>query len=496
MPAETTPRTYGNWRRPRAAGLGPLGMIGTIVMLGGIILALLVSLVSLRAAIVTFVLVALVTAAFALRTADGRTVFNVLGVRMGWSLRRSRGSHVYVSGPLSRRPGGRFAPPGLLAKVDMLETHDPSGRPVGVLHHKGRGLYTLVLACEAEGISLVDSGQVDRWVGAWGGWLSRLSQEPGLRGAAVVVETAPESGVRLAAEVLPRIVDKAPPLSRSVLEEVVNANPVTASETKVYVTLTYQPPRARQRPAAVAEQLADRIPALAAGLVGAGTTSVRPLSAVGIAESVRTAYDPSVASRVAAAHEDGGDTGLEWADAGPAVTLETPDHYEHDASYSRSWLLALAPRGAVYSSVLRELLQPTQDIRRKRIALFYRPLPQAAAARMVEADRRAALFRASSNGKKQMNARAQAELMAAEQTAQEEASGAGLVEFSIMATVTVDTEMQLNHAQALIDEQQASARIQLRPARRTQAAAFSCTLPVGLLPWELTLMPQQLRDAL
>ncbi|SER74650.1 hypothetical protein SAMN04487983_102180 [Streptomyces sp. yr375] len=493
---DSAPRTYGNWRRPRPAGLGPLGLIGTVVMLGGIILSLFVSLVSLKAAIVVFVLVAFLVAAFALRTADGRNVFSALGVRVGWSLRKSKGSHVYVSGPLSQRPGGRFAPPGLLAKVAMLETRDPSGRRVGVLHHRGRNLYTLVLACEAEGISLVDSSQVDRWVGAWGGWLARLSQEPGLRGAAVVVETAPDSGVRLAAEVLPRIVDEAPPLSRAVLEEVVNTNPVTASETKVYVTLTYQPPRAGQRPAAVAEQLADRIPSLAAGLVGAGTTAVRPLSAVGISESVRAAFDPTVASRIAAAHEDGGDTGLEWSDAGPAVTLETPDHYEHDASYSRSWLLSLAPRGAVYSSVLRELLLPTQDIRRKRIALFYRPLPQATAARLVEADRRAALFRASSNGKKQTNARAQAELAAAEQTAQEEASGAGLVEFSIMVSVTVDTELQLNRAESLIDEQQAAARIQLRPARRTQAAAFTCTLPVGLLPWELTLMPQQIREAL
>ncbi|SPF07057.1 SCO6880 family protein [Streptomyces sp. MA5143a] len=495
MPTDT-PRTYGNWRRPSPPGLGSLGLIGTGVMLGGIVLSLLVSLISVRAAAVTFVLVALLTGAFALRTPDGRTVFNTLGVRMGWSLRRSRGSTVYVSGPLSRRPGGRFAPPGLLAKVAMLETRDPSGRPAGVLHHQGRNLYTLVLGCEAEGISLVDTDQVDRWVGGWGGWLARLAQEPGLRGAAVVVETAPESGVRLAAEVLPRILDEAPPLSRSVLEEVVNANPVTASETKVYITLTYQPPRARQRPAAVAEQLADRIPALAAGLVGAGTTAVRPLTAVDIAESVRAAFEPAVAPRIAAAREDGGDTGLAWADAGPAVALETPDHYEHDASYSRSWLLSLAPRGAVYSSVLRELLMPTQDIRRKRIALFYRPLPQATAARLVEADRRAALFKASTNGKKQMNARAQAELTAVEQTAQEEASGAGLVEFSIMATVTVDTELQLNRAESLIEEQQASARIQLRPARRTQASAFTCTLPVGLLPWELTLIPQQIRDAM
>ena len=44
--------TYGNWRRPRKAGLGPLGLVGTVGVFGGLVLVLLASMVSLQAAFV------------------------------------------------------------------------------------------------------------------------------------------------------------------------------------------------------------------------------------------------------------------------------------------------------------------------------------------------------------------------------------------------------------------------------------------------------------
>ena len=34
-------RTYGNWRRPRSAGIGRLGLLGTGVLMGGIIVVIL-----------------------------------------------------------------------------------------------------------------------------------------------------------------------------------------------------------------------------------------------------------------------------------------------------------------------------------------------------------------------------------------------------------------------------------------------------------------------
>jgi hypothetical protein len=102
----------------------------------------------------------------------------------------------------------------------------------------------------------------------------------------------------------------------------------------------------------------------------------------------------------------------------------------------------------------------------------------------------------ATSGRGMVQARAASEVRAAEQTASEEAAGAGLVEFSLMLTVTVDDIDQLADATVAVRNLTAASRVLMRPADRMQAAAFSCTLPVGILPWEQTLVPHELQEAL
>lgn len=488
--------TYGNWRRPRKAGLGSLGLIGTFGLFGGLVVVLIASMISLDAALVVGLPFALVLAPLAIRTQDGRNVFQMAGVRVGWMRRRSKRQHLYVSGPLSSRPGGRFRPPGLLSRVTMLEGRDPYDRPFGVLHHRNRHQYTIVLSCEPDGGSLVDPDQVDTWVALWGEWLSRLAHEPGLRGASVVVETAPDPGTRLATEVLGRLSPNAPPAARAVMEEVVRSYPEASSEMNTYLTLTYSAPGGGRRDDdAMLADLALRLQGVLNGLVAAGGGSAEPLSAERIAEVVRVAYDPAAAAEVLDVRAQHGGTGLEWDDAGPAATVETVTAYQHDSGVSRSWLLTMAPRGVVRSGILRSLLDPAAGIRRKRVALVYRPIDPATSARIVESDRRSAQFMANST-KGLVRARAVAEIQAAEQTAAEEASGAGLVEFSMLVTLTVDSVAEVRDANVTMRNLLGATRIAMRPADRLQAAAFSCALPVGILPWEQSIVPQDLQEAL
>jgi hypothetical protein len=488
--------TYGNWRRPRRAGLGPFGLVGTVGVFGGLIVVLLASLVSLTAAIGILVPLALLLVPLSIRTQDGRNVYQLMALRIGWSRRKAKGATLYASGPLSMRPGGRFRPPGVLSRVASREGRDAYDRPFGVLHHKGPNLFTIVLGCEPDGGSLVDPDQVDIWVATWGEWLARLSHEPGLRGAAVVVETAPDAGTRLSTEVLPRISPDAPPSARAVMEEVVERYPTASSEMHTYITLTYGVPGGQKRaPEDVITDLAIRIPGLLSGLVSAGGGSAYPLSAERIAEVVRVAYDPSVAADILRVRAEEGGTGLEWDDAGPAAAVETVNAYQHDSGVSRTWMLTLAPRGTVRSNVLRTMLEAAPGTRRKRVALLYRPIDPATSARIVESDRRGAQFMATSR-RGMVRARAASEVAAAEQTAAEEAAGAGLVEFSLLLTVTVDRADQLDDATVTVRNLLGSSRISMRPADRMQAAAFSCSLPTGILPWEQTLVPHELQEAL
>ncbi|MFF2848454.1 SCO6880 family protein [Streptomyces sp. NPDC058001] len=488
--------TYGNWRRPRRPGLGPLGLVGTFAVFGGLIITLLASLISLYAAIVVLVPVVMFVLPLAVRTPDGRNVYQLIALRIGWRRRKAKGAHLYVSGPLSARPGGRFRPPGLLNKVTATESRDAYDRPFGVLHHPQRNLYTIVLGCDPDGGSLIDPDQVDVWVALWGEWLARLAHEPGLRGASVIVETAPDPGTRLAHEVLPRIRPDAPPAARAVMEEVVERYPSASTEMHTYVSLTYGVPGGQKRRRDdIITDLAIRIPGLLSGLVAAGGGAAYPLSAERIAEVVRVAYDPAVAADVLNARAQHGGTGLEWDDAGPAAAVESVRSYQHDSGVSRTWMLTLAPRGTIRSSVLRGMLEAAPGTRRKRVALIYRPIDPATSARIVESDRRSAQFMATS-GKGMVQARAASEVKAAEQTAAEEASGAGLVEFSLMLTVTVDSEEELADANVTVRNLTAASRVQMRPADRMQAAAFTCTLPAGILPWEQTLVPHEIQEAL
>lgn len=501
QPTGTRP-TYGNWRLPGRPGIGTLGLTGTAVLLGGIILALLTALVSWIAAVGVALAVAMVTVPLAVRTVDGRSGFSVLASRTGWILRRVSGRTTYSSGPMSRVPGGRCRLPGLLSGLRMLEGTDAHGRPFGVVHDPGVNSYTVVLECDPDGGALVDAAQVDNWVAGWGGLLTELSNEPGLLGAAVVVETAPDPGTRLAAEVLPQLDPAAPRAARDIMTGLVASYPAASSDTSTYVTLTYRPVVPGHRLISKAERisgmlstLAVRVPPLAAALAVAGAGAAVPLRAERIADAARIAFDPSAAATVLEARAESGSSGQDWESAGPVTAQETSDAYLHESVVSRTWVASEAPRGTVRSSVLRGLLEPSPRIARKRVTLLYRPMDQASAARIVESDRRTAHFMASSSVGL-VRARAASAVRAAEQTAAEEAAGASLTEFGLIVTATVNEQDELPAADAEIANLAATARLRLRVARGQQANAFAAALPAGMLPWLHTLVPYQLRNAL
>jgi len=153
-----------------------------------------------------------------------------------------------------------------------------------------------------------------------------------------------------------------------------------------------------------------------------------------------------------------------------------------------------APRGHVQSGVLARLLAPHRDIARKRVTLLYRPIDPARAAGIVEADLRAAEFRVTSTNKPA--ARDTLAVRAAAATAQEEASGAGLVQFGMLVTATVSDIDKEADARAAIDNLAATARLRLRPVYGSQDSAFAAALPLGLVIPKHIKVPAELREKL
>ncbi|WP_328643930.1 SCO6880 family protein [Streptomyces canus] len=499
MAATETPKipTYGNWRSPQRGGLGRLSMGGTVLLLGGLMLVVAMTLVSFVLALVVALLLALLLIPLTIRDQHGRTMMARLHGRLSWRRTVKTGSHLYLSGPLGRTGHGTCTLPGLAASSTMSEAQDSYGRPYALLSYPTTNHHVVVFDCQADGASLVDQEQVDQWVAHWGSWLSRLAHEPGLVGASVTVETAPDSGIRLSQEVTGNLHPEAPEAARRMLTDVLAQYPAGSAQITTRVALTYsgaaEGGRERKDADAMAVLLGNRLPHLTDSLAMTGAGSARPLTAAELAEAVRIAYDPAVAPLVEQARAQGG-SGLEWTDAGPSGAEEAWDHYRHDTGVSVTWQMSEAPRGEVLSSVLYDLLAPNPDIARKRVTLYYRPHNPAQAAKIVEQDKLDATFR--SNQSKTAAARASVALKAAEQSAQEEAKGAGVTRFALAVTATVTDYKDLPLALTAVDNLAPQSRIRLRLVTRAQAAAFAAALPIGLVLPAHLLIPTVVRDNL
>ena len=87
-------------------------------------------------------------------------------------------------------------------------------------------------------------------------------------------------------------------------------------------------------------------------------------------------------------------------------------------------------------------------------------------------------------------------MRAAAATASEEASGAGLVNFGLLVTATVDDLEKEADARAAIDNLAATARLRLRPVYGSQDSAFAAALPLGLVLPKHIKVPAELREKL
>lgn len=494
---DATPRTYGNFRKPRTSGLRGLSLGATLMLFAGLIAVVLTTLVSAYAALGLALVLVVATAPLAVRDRHGRTLMQRGAVRLAWRRTTATGGHLYRSGPMGRTGYGSCRLPGLAAESVLTEAQDGYNRPFAMITIPSTGHHAVVISCDADGAALVDEQQVDTWVAHWGQWLSALGSEPGLVAASVSVESAPDSGVRLQHEIAANTADGAPALATEMLREVLAAYPAGSAQIATRITLTYsgaaRPGSPRRSVEDMALHIGTRLPGLTAGLSMTGAGTAVPMTATELAEAVRVAYDPTVSTLVEEARAAGG-TGLTWDQAGPMAAQEAWDHYRHDGAYSVTWAMTEAPQGEVFSNVLTSLVQPNRDIARKRITLLYRPHSRAEGARVVQQDYKNALFNAQQSQIGQ--ARDDAEVTAARRTTEEQAQGHGVIRFGMLITATVGSAADLPRAAAAVDNLAPAARIAVRPVYGSQAAAFAAALPLGLVLPLHTALPQTVRDVM
>lgn len=489
-------RTYGNWRKPVSPGLMGLGSVGTGLMIGGLVFAvLLVMTRGLGVGIGFLVVVGGAIVIVQTRDQHHRNLAQRVGARLGWWSTRATGANLYRSGPLGCTHLGSFQIPGIGGATTLSEHRDSWGRLFALVWHPRAG-YTVVLGSDPDGAALVDAQQIDLWVASWGHWLRQLGEEPDLTGATVTIETAPDTGHRLRREIDRAIDPDANPFSVRVLNQVVGSYPVGSSTVRAYVAVTFSGKQAgKRRPAEeMARELGARLPGLTGSLQATGAGAAAPLSAAELCEVVRIAYDPASATAIEEARAEGEIPDVSWTDVGPTAAEATWDTYRHDSGISQTWAMTGAPRGVVQASVLTRLLEPNSAVARKRVTLLFRPIDPARAAALVEADVRAAQFTATSHNRAQ--ARDTYALRSATATAAEEAAGAGLVDFGMLVTATVTDPASARDSQAAVANLAGATRVRLRLVQGSQDSAFAAALPLGLSLASFSTVPTAFREKL
>jgi hypothetical protein len=215
--------------------------------------------------------------------------------------------------------------------------------------------------------------------------------------------------------------------------------------------------------------------------VGCGVEVLRPAAAADLARMVRAAFDPSARSLATEDWEALEDTPL-WGLAGPAGAKEESDCYRHDGAVSVSWAMLEAPRQRVAHNVLLRLLSPGRYAR--RVTLLYRVLDRDEAGAVLQKERTAVEARAAyrARTRRDESARERKDRQLAHGAAEEEAQGAGLVQFSVFVTTTVTDPAELPAARAEVEHAAGASRIKLRVCHYGQAAAFAVGLPTGVHP--------------
>lgn len=502
---------YGNLREPKMPGLGRLSFGASVFLVLAAVILMMLCLVNVFAGLVWAVVALALAAPTAFPTKDGYGRYEVMWRSRKEKAARRAGKTQLRQGLLGVVPDGSCRLPGLAASTTLTSESDMHGRPFGLLHWPHSDLYSVVLSTSPAGFAGLDKTVRDNQVAHWAAWLGSLNTIEEIAGAAVVIETIPDSGQRLErAMERGRAQDESVPEFAAAVEQQIRDTYRVGSPTltcRVTLTLTARVEEADsdgsktwvRSKAEMAEQIGDLLPSWTGSLAATGAgTAVRPCTAQEIVDLTRVAFDPSVAedveeAQLAAAAGEGEGTGLVWSDAGPIYHEVLPDLYVHESAQSRTWQMKHPPRGAFFDTTLQRLLEPHKDIARKRVAILFRPESPESSANAADADVRKATFKATQN--QRVKAVASAELRAAEKVAEQEAMGSPLVRVGVVVTVSTFSDDALRKAsRAVKSGLAAQARIGLRVPRGSQDMAFLTGLPLGVVPQVVGRVPRKAKD--
>ena len=192
--------------------------------------------------------------------------------RVRFTRARAAGWTELSGGILADHPRGHDLP-GPMAPLVALSAEDGRGGKQGLLWDRHTGWLTAILRVSPVGLDLADPAQADAWVAGWAALLANLGFLPLVRHIAVTVDTCPAGGTTLRDYVTARIDPAAPAPARAVLDELLAATPTISADVDTRVAVTFDPARATPKPADLLAAVAEVVrwlPGIEASLAGCG----------------------------------------------------------------------------------------------------------------------------------------------------------------------------------------------------------------------------------
>jgi hypothetical protein len=487
MPEPARYRFHPLERRGLLLGLGP----GQLAAVGG---GVLLALVALHADPGGSGLVAgtgLVGGALALACwpVAGRTAVQWIPVGGRWLGRSRRGPQVW-------RPTRSLAPPGVTLAA---APGGPGDEPMGVVHDRLTGTWSAALAVDSPAFTLLDAGEKDRRLAAWGAvlataaragspvarlqWIERTRAGHGETLRAYLAEMGapvgpgPGPGPAPAGDVGAAL--------RASYEEVIDAAGPVSQVHEVVVVMSVHPRRAGRAlrsfgrgPSAVCELLRREMRLLQGQLRTAEVVPGRVLDPAGLEATIRMAVDPS---RTPSPRDRTDRTTAVPAPSGgpwPMAVDESWGSVHVDDRWHATYWIAEWPRVTVGADFLTPLLLVGGA---RTVTMTMGPVPPARALREAASARTADLADGELRRRAGFvdTARRRREAEGAEARESELAHGHGEYRFCGYVSVSAPDPVALDAACAELEQAAQQSHLELRRLWGQQRDAFTWTLPLG-----------------
>ena len=439
-------------------GVGASTLIGALYTAGGTGLLLVVPACGLCAVLVW-------------APVSGRKAIEWLPLAGHWASRTTAGQTVYRSRITKPRPAGTLALPGDAA---ALRQHYDIETAAVMIHDPHRATLTAVVDVTHPSFVLLDPGEQQRRVTAWGRVLSTVCRSGRVARLQVLERTVPDTGTGLEQWWAAHGADDGSWVARTYRELIDRAGPTAERHvTTLSVSLDMKAAGRAIRSAGrgmrgAAAVLRGEMRTLTTALRTADLTPAGWYGPGELAVLLRSAYDPAVASTL-----ERSELGRELASAGPVAVEETWDRLRSDSAFHAVLWISEWPRSQVYPGFLAPILL-SPGVRRA-FTLLCDPIRADVAARDIRKKKTGYLSDATQRARI-------GQIEDAEQTAeyrdvlQQEAdliAGHGVLRYVGLIAISAPDVAELDAAVAAVEQAAIQASCETRRLVGQQAQAFT-----------------------